>query len=70
MDKEHEAIQKMQLAGKMSLTYYKQPLIICNSGGKDSLVLIEIAKRSGIPFEVMHSHTTADAPETVYYVRQ
>ena len=70
MDKEHEAIQKMQLAGKMSLAYYKQPLIICNSGGKDSLVLIEIAKRSGIPFEVMHSHTTADAPETVYYVRQ
>jgi len=25
--------------------------------------------RAGIPFEVMHNHTTADAPETVYFVR-
>ena len=25
---------------------------------------------AGIPFEVMHSHTTADAPETVYFVRE
>lgn len=69
-DKVSQAINLLQLGSRMSLHYYKQPLLICNSGGKDSLVLLELAKRAGIPFEVQHSHTTADAPETVRYVRQ
>ena len=53
----------------MRLFYYGQPLIITYSGGKDSEVLLELAKRSEIPFEVHHSHTTADAPQTVYHIR-
>lgn len=69
MDKEHEAIQRMQLAAQMSERYYHKPLLICNSGGKDSLACLGLAKASGIDYEVQHSHTTADAPETVYYVR-
>lgn len=70
MDKEQQAINLLQLGSRMSLHYYKQPMLICNSGGKDSLVLLELARRAGIPYEVQHSHTTADAPETVRYVRQ
>ena len=70
MDKEHEAISRLQLASKMSERYYNQPLLICNSGGKDSLVCLELAKRAGIDYEVQHSHTTADMPDTVYYVRK
>lgn len=53
----------------MSLQVYKQPLVVTTSGGKDSSVCIALAERAGIPFEVMHNHTTADAPETVYFVR-
>ena len=53
----------------MSLRLYGQPLIITDSGGKDSLVCREIAKRAGIPYEVQHNLTTADAPQTIYYVR-
>ena len=70
MDKEQQAINLLQLGSKMSLHYYKQPLLICNSGGKDSLVLLELARRAGIPYELQHSHSSADAPETVRYVRQ
>lgn len=70
MDKEHVAIQRLQTASEMSLHYYQQPLIITDSGGKDSSVCKELAIRAGIPFEVMHNHTTADAPETVRFVRQ
>lgn len=70
MDKERESISILQLGSKLSLHYYKQPLLLCNSGGKDSLVLLELAKRAGIPYEVQYSHTTADAPETVRYVRK
>lgn len=43
--------------------------MITYSGGKDSDVLVHLAEVSGIPFEVLHSHTTADAPQTVYHVR-
>lgn len=68
-DKEQEAIKRLQLAAKMSERYYNKPLLICYSGGKDSEVILELAKRAEIPFEVQHSHTTADAPETVYHVR-
>lgn len=60
---------RLQEASKMSFTLYGLPLVITISGGKDSSVCIELAKRAGIPFEVMHNHTTADAPETVYFVR-
>lgn len=70
MDKEKTAIIRLQEASQMSLALYGLPLVITISGGKDSSVCLELAKRAGIPFEVMHSHTTADAPETVYFVRE
>ena len=68
-DLEHIAIERLQTASEMSLQYYGQPLVITDSGGKDSSVCKELAIRAGIPFEVMHNHTTADAPETVRFVR-
>ena len=70
MDKEQTAIKRLQTASEMSLHYYKKPLVITDSGGKDSSVCKELAIRAGIPFEVLHNHTTADAPETVRFVRQ
>ena len=69
MDKEHIAIERLKTASELSLAYYKQPLVITDSGGKDSSVCKELALRAGIPFEVQHNHTTADAPETVRFVR-
>lgn len=53
----------------MSLNHYKAPLIVTTSGGKDSSVCVALAQKAGIPFEVLHNHTTADAPETVYFIR-
>lgn len=69
MDKVHTAIERLKAASDMSLSHYKKPLVVTTSGGKDSSVCVALAERAGIPFEVMHSHTTADAPETVYFVR-
>ena len=68
-DLEHIAIERLQAASEMSLKYYNQPLVVTDSGGKDSSVVKELARRAGIPFELMHNHTTADAPETVHFVR-
>ena len=69
-DLEQIAIERLKAASEMSLRHYGLPLVVTDSGGKDSQVCKELAIRSGIPFEVMHNHTTADAPETVRFVRQ
>lgn len=69
-DLEQMAIARLQEASRMSLQVYKQPLVVTTSGGKDSSVCVNLAQRAGIPFEVQHNHTTADAPETVYFVRE
>lgn len=71
-DRVFEAKATLQLASDMSKYYYDKPLIVCYSGGKDSDVLLDIAKKSLKPneFEVVNSHTTVDAPETVYHIRK
>ena len=68
-DIEQIAIERLKAASEMSLRNYGLPLVITDSGGKDSSVCKELALRAGIPFENMHNHTTADAPETVRFVR-
>lgn len=69
MDIEQIAIERLKMAAHMSEKYYKAPLIVTTSVGKDSSVCVALAQRAGIDFEVMHNLTTADAPETVYFVR-
>lgn len=67
-DLEQTAIERLRLASDMSLRLFRSPLVITYSGGKDSDVLLHLAEASGIPFEVLHSLTTADAPETMRHV--
>lgn len=69
MDLEKKSIERIKMASEMSLHHYGKPLVCTYSGGKDSDVMLELFKRSGIPFEVRNSHTTADAPQTVYHIR-
>jgi len=71
-EKIDKAKKVLILAADMSKTYYGEPLIITYSGGKDSDVLLYLAENSlnvG-DFEVLNSHTTVDAPETVYHIRE
>lgn len=48
--------------------------VIGDSGGKDSSVLKHIAikakEKYSLDFRIRHNHTTVDAPETVYFVRE
>ena len=67
-DLEQTAIERLKTASDMSLRLFRAPLVITYSGGKDSDVMLHLAENSGIPFEVLHSLTTADAPETVHHV--
>ena len=69
MDLEHKAIERLQEAARLSEFYYQAPLLLAYSGVKDSEVCLELCRRAGVPFEVVHNLTTADAPETIYHVK-
>lgn len=70
MDLEKTSIERLREGAEISKYYYGKPLMLCYSGGKDSDVILDLAIKSGIEFELQHSHTTADAPETVYHIRK
>lgn len=69
MDKVDKAIERLKLGSDMSVKYYGKPLMVTYSGGKDSEVLVNLAIKAKIPLEIVNSHTTADAPQTVYHIR-
>ena len=70
-EKIEKAKQILKLAAEMSKTYYGEPLIITYSGGKDSQVLLDIAEKclNNDEYELLYSHTTVDAPQTVILIR-
>ena len=70
-DKVQAAIDRLRMSEPIALEldpehgYY-----LCDSGGKDSSVIKELAKMAGVKFAIHHNHTTLDHPETVYFVRR
>ncbi len=71
-EKIEKAQNVLKLAAEMSKIYYDKPLIITYSGGKDSDVLLNLAENclTSDDFEVLNGHTTVDAPQTVYHIRE
>lgn len=45
------------------------PIELCYSGGKDSDVILELAKMSGITFEAIYKNTTIDPPGTIAHCK-
>ena len=46
----------------------KQPIEIAYSGGKDSDVILQLAKEAGINFKAIYRCTTIDPPGTIKHV--
>lgn len=40
------------------------------SGGKDSIVIYDLAVRAGVRFDVHYSQTTVDPPEVTHYIKE
>lgn len=70
IDKVQVAIERIRVLADRAVQNDPKGFVVCDSGGKDSNVIKELAYLSGVPFEIIHNHTTVDYPETVYYVRR
>lgn len=46
------------------------PIELCYSGGKDSDVILELAKMSGIPFTAIYKQTSIDPPGTTAHAKE
>lgn len=46
------------------------PIELCYSGGKDSDVILELAKMAGIPFEAIYKQTSIDPPGTTAHAKE
>lgn len=71
MNKELE--KKVGQAVKLLQVCYKaagEPLEVAYSGGKDSDVILELAKMSGIEYRAIYKNTTIDQPGTIKHVKE
>lgn len=47
----------------------KEGYYVAISGGKDSDVIVKLCELANVKYDLHHQHTTLDAPQTVYYIR-
>lgn len=66
--KVERAIKLIQAAGKIAKEH-EQPLEIAYSGGKDSDVILELAKMAGVKYRAIYKNTTIDPPGTIAHVK-
>lgn len=71
VDKVATAIERIRTFDPSKIESLKDlaPYYVAYSGGKDSDVLRILFELSGVEYDLVHNHTTVDAPETVRYVR-
>lgn len=66
-----ELKHKIELAIKLLQSIPQDgPIELSYSGGKDSDVILELAKMSGIPFEAIYKNTTIDPPGTIAHCKE
>ena len=63
--KVRQAIKLLQVASMAA----GQPLEICYSGGKDSDVILQLAREAGIDYRAIYKNTTIDPPGTIAHCK-
>ena len=66
---EERAFSLLQMYEPLALERSDKGYIVGYSGGKDSDCLRILFELSGVKHDLVHNHTTVEAPETVYHIR-
>jgi len=69
-EKVEKAISTFRHYEPEALKFSPDGYYLCDSYGKDSCVILDLAKRSGVKFTANHSLTTIDPPELIYFGRK
>jgi phosphoadenosine phosphosulfate reductase len=63
-------VDKVQMAIDRIQTFCPpEGYYVAFSGGKDSVVILDLVKRSGVPFDAHYNITGIDPPELFYFIR-
>ena len=68
-EKEKRAIQLFQMFEDAAVRYHPEGYYLAFSGGKDSVVLYQLAKMAHVKFQAHYHLTTVDPPELVRFIR-
>lgn len=63
------AIERLKEFEDAALRKHEDGYYVAYSGGKDSDVVLDLVRRSGVKYTAHHHLTTCDPPELVYHVR-
>lgn len=69
-DKIEYSINLIKKGEKLALSMNPDGYYVGFSGGKDSQVMLELVKRSGVKYKAYYNVTTNDSPENVYFIRK
>ena len=64
------AIDFIKKTEKLALKMNEKGFYVAFSGGKDSIVLLDLVKKADVKFYAEYSLTTIDNPELVYFIRE
>ena len=68
VNKVEQAIERIRAFDPIINGTFEEPFYVAYSGGKDSDVIRILCDLAGVQYDLVHNHTTADAPETVRYI--
>lgn len=63
------AMERMRTFADRAVEMHGDGYWLAFSGGKDSVVLLDLAERSGVPFTAHYNLTTVDPPEVVWFIK-
>jgi len=69
-EKVDKAIATFQHYEGEALKFDNDGYWLCDSYGKDSCVILDLAKKAGVKFKAVHNLTTIDPPELIYFGRK